>query len=189
MLKLSVTTQDTIEPVPVALARSHVRVDGSDEDLLLAVYITAARERCEVFTGRTITGRTYKLKAARFSDVSQLPGGPVNAISSVTYYNTSDVLQTLGSAVYALDGDAFSLAYGQSWPDTNGNGITINYSAGYTSATCPGGLKAAILLYVGDLFSVRESNIIGTIVAKNDSAEALLWPFVINPLGLVLVTD
>jgi hypothetical protein len=39
------------------------------------------------------------------------------------------------------------------------------------------------------MFSVRESQIVGVSAIKNETAEALLWPFVVNPLGLVLVTE
>ena len=189
MLTLSVTTQGTTEPVAVALAVAHVRADTLDEGPLLQLYIQAARERCEAFTGRTITPRTYQLKAPRFEDVSQLPGGPITAIASVTYYDADDALQTLASTVYQLSGDYFSLAHDQDWPVTNGQEITINYTAGYAAGTCPGGLRAAILLYVGDMFSVRESQIVGVSAQKNETAEALLWPFVANPLGLVLVSE
>lgn len=188
MLTLSTITQGTTEPVSVALACAHVRVDSSDEYPLLSIYITAARERCEAFTGRTIVPRTYRLKAPKFEDVAQLPGGPITAISSITYYNSAGTLTTLANTVYQLDGDYLRLAFDQEWPETNGREITINYTAGYADGTCPGGLRAAILLYVGDLFAVRESEIIGTIVATNKTAEALMWPFVVNPLGLVLVT-
>lgn len=189
MLTLSVTTQGTTEPVSVALAVAHVRSDSADENQLLELYITAARERCEVFTGRTIVPRTYQLKAPRFEDVSQLPGGPITGISSVTYYDADDALQALSSTVYQLSGDYFSLAHDEEWPVTNGNKITINYTAGYAVGTCPGGLRAAILLYVGDMFAVREAQIVGVSAEKNETAEALLWPFVVNPLGLVLVTQ
>jgi uncharacterized phiE125 gp8 family phage protein len=189
MLTISVTTQGTTEPVSVALALAHVRGDSADENQLLELYITAARGRCEVFTGRTIVPRTYRLKAPRFADVSQLPVGPINSISSVTYYDADDTEQTLASTVYQLSGDYFSLAHDQEWPVTNGREITINYTAGYAVGQCPGGLRAAILLYVGDMFSVRESQIVGVSAIKNETAEALLWPFVVNPLGLVLVTE
>jgi len=189
MLTLSVTTQGTTEPVLMALACSHVRVDNADEHAIIALYITAARERCEAFTGRTIVPRTYRLKSPTFANVAQLPGGPVTAITSVTYYDTAGALQNLASTVYKLSGDYFGLEFNQAWPITNGREITINYTAGYAEGTCPGGLRAAILLYVGDMFAVRESQIVGVSAQKNETAEALLWPFVVNPLGLVLVTE
>lgn len=187
MLALSVITQGTVEPVAVALALAHVRCTAADEQQLASIYITAARERCEAFTGRTIVPRTYRLKAPKFESVSQLPGGPVTSISSVTYYDKDGAQQTLSNSVYQLDGDYFGLAFDQEWPETNGREITINYSAGYADGTCPAPLRAAILLYFGDLFSVRESQIVGVSAVKNETAEALLRPFVLNPLGLVLV--
>lgn len=41
----------------------------------------------------------------------------------------------------------------------------------------PASIKAAVLLYVGDLYEHREAQFIGTIQSENPSADALLWPY------------
>jgi hypothetical protein len=61
MLKLS--TAPTTEPVTVAEAKAHLRVDAevAEEDTLIAAYISAAREYCEGFQNRAYVTQTWEL--------------------------------------------------------------------------------------------------------------------------------
>jgi uncharacterized phage protein (predicted DNA packaging) len=37
-------------------------------------------------------------------------------------------------------------------------------------------IKAAVLLYVGDMYENRESQVVGTTIVENPAAISLLWP-------------
>ena len=64
------TVQPTTEPVTLAEAQLHLRLDlfGSPpshpDDTLVETLITAARENAEQYTGVTISQATYQVKSA-----------------------------------------------------------------------------------------------------------------------------
>jgi len=161
------------EPVTLAYAKNHVRVDISDDDTLIGNLITAAREYAEIFCARSIVQHTYRADLANFSDVMELPLGPVQAISSIKYYDTASpsVLQTLSTAVYALHKDCVYRNNGQSWPSV-GTGrpdaVQITYKTGYSDlaspedsvANVPEAINSAILLLLADLYENRESQVL-----------------------------
>ena len=53
MASLFIEKQPTSEPVTLAEAKNFLRVTITDDDLLISSLITAAREACEAFTGRS----------------------------------------------------------------------------------------------------------------------------------------
>ena len=63
---LRVTTPPADEPVSLADARAHLRVDGTDEDALIGGLIVAAREYAEGFTGRRFVTTDMELTLEQF---------------------------------------------------------------------------------------------------------------------------
>ena len=138
-MPLSLTTAPTAEPIDLAEAKLHARVDGSDDDVLVASWITAARLYCETFTRRALVTQTWKLTLDGFASKIVLPHAPLQAVTSITYIDAAGATQTVTSTVYAVDTDAepgiVRLGYGQTWPTTRGfaNDVTVNYVAGYVT--------------------------------------------------------
>ena len=58
---IKVVTPPATEPVTLAEAKLHLRVDGSDEDALITRLISAAREQCEQELGRALADPTVDL--------------------------------------------------------------------------------------------------------------------------------
>ena len=54
----------SIEPVDLAYAKTFLRVDGTDEDALIASLIGMAREQVETMIGRTLIQRSYLYRTA-----------------------------------------------------------------------------------------------------------------------------
>ena len=60
-MPLQLVTPPAEEPVSLAEAKQHLRVDGGDDDLLIGSLITAARQAAETKTGRQLITARWKL--------------------------------------------------------------------------------------------------------------------------------
>ena len=191
MLKLA--TAPASEPITVAEAKSHLRVDISTDDTLIGVYITAARQVVETYTRRQLVEATWDLWLDRFPSGNEfvthggailpdlrgdkcghilLPLPPVSAVSFVKYYDTADTLTTLATTSYqsALQGEPARVlpAYGMNWPTTRdrAEAVNVRFVAGYgAAAAVPESAKQAIKLLVGHFYENRESVNVGNIVS------------------------
>jgi len=186
---LTQTVAPTFEPVTVAVAKNHLRVDISTDDTLIGTLITAAREYVELFTGQSFIQRTYRADLADFADAIRLPRGPVLAITSVKYYDTSspETLQTWGASNYYLHNDIWRRIEGVSLPSvgSRADNVQITYTAGRSPLASPQldatpkAIVQAILLLVGDFYEHRESQVLypGQLL-ENRALQMLLNPYV-----------
>lgn len=140
-MTLQITTQPVSEPVTLAEAKLHLRVETSvtaDDELIKSI-IVAARKWCESYENKAYMLRTYQLKLDEFEDYIEIPNPPLVSVSSITYLDSAGATQTLASTVYDVDTAAepgiVRLAYNQNWPSTYNypNSVTINYVAGYAT--------------------------------------------------------
>jgi uncharacterized phiE125 gp8 family phage protein len=160
-MSLRLITPPTSYPVTLAEAKSQARVDGGDSDNLIETYISAATAHVESVTGRAIMSQTWELVLDDFSDAIMLPKGPVQSITSVTYYDTAEALQTLASDQYTLDNvsDPAWLVRPEdaTYPEVADgvNNVIIRFVAGYS--TVPPELKAAIMLLIAHFYDNRST--------------------------------
>lgn len=168
------------EPITLAEAKLHLRVDDTAEDALITALISAARETCEDRIEGTIPVTGWRLTLDSFPDAIKLPRGPVSSAESVEYIDESGVEQTLSSLDYLVDTASTPgyvvPAYGKAWPETRDqiNAVVVEYTAG--SATTPHALKAWMLLAIGEMFANREASAERPTVAHG-FADRLLDPF------------
>lgn len=160
----TVTVAPASEPVTLAEAKLHCRVDGDDEDVWFNTRIAAVRSYVEKYTGIYVTARTVTVKCDSFTDFANIPVLPLGAVSSVSYVDVAGNTQTLPSSVYEVRSDGLEasvvLKAGQSWPTIQtGSRITLTASAGY--AVVQDDLKTAILFLVADAYRSRENTTIG----------------------------
>ena len=178
----------------LSTAKSHLRVDGSDDDTLITALVASAEQLAEHLTGRTLITRDRTHRVAEFGDRIRLPGAPVASITSVKYLDTAGAEITLSNALYALesgtDWPAVVPAVGATWPAVQpdrADAVRIAYSAGYGAADTdvPIGIQQWLLLCLGTWYNQRESVITGTIVAElpRGSWDALLDPYRVD-MGL-----
>lgn len=160
--RATVVTGPTSEPVTLAQARKQLELSPSDtaHDDQLSLLIQAAREQWEHDTDSALLTQTLSVALPYFAEV-ELPKRPIQSITSVTYYNEADVLQTLSTSIYDLDKPRrlVRLKTLQTWPSvaTRWDAATITYVAGYASvAAVPAIAKQAILLLVGNYFENRD---------------------------------
>ena len=88
-------TDASVQPVTLAEAKLHLRVDVADDDALITALITAARQRAEFITHRTLITTTWELSQDAFGCALRLQYPRVIAVSALTYLDSAGVLQTL----------------------------------------------------------------------------------------------
>ena len=136
-MALRKTSAAVAEPISLAEIKLHLRVDSSDENVLIAELLRAAREYVEVITNRQMMRAIYELTTDSFRDPFVLPRPPLRAVTSITYVDAAGTTQTMDSDDYVVDTrlepGQVRLAYGASWPTTRGftDDIKITYVAGY----------------------------------------------------------
>lgn len=194
MRAVATITAPSVEPVTLALAKEHtVLPAGNADDELLSLYLAAARERAEAYTGRRFITQTIEVRFDAFPAGRwlHLHVGPIQSISSVKYDDTDGAEQTLATSEYSAD----TLSPGgrilavEDWPDTFDDGahpVRVRLVAGYGDAPgdVPASIRHAILRMTAESFENRQETAIGTIVARMpQDAEYLLDPYRINLLA------
>lgn len=167
MYGLTVTIPPATEPISLAEAKTHLRIEHTLEDDLINSLIQAAREWCESYQGKAYINRTLALTLDAFpaGDI-QIPRPPLQTVTTIAYNDVNGTPDTVDAADFVVDGSNYQggrigLAYGCAWPSTYGEAgdVTITYVAGYgaTSAFVPATVKAAMKLLVGHWYEHRES--------------------------------
>jgi len=192
-MRITVLTQPTVEPITLAEARDHLRLDATgspathEDDGYVELLIQAAREYVENITNRPMVQRQYKLTIPYWCNVMELPySTPLVSVDSVKYLDIDGTQQTLASSIYDVVSDMqpsrIVRAYGQVWPSIRNvhNAIEITYTTGYAVGSpadyrenIPQALKGAVKMVVADLYENREQQQ-NVQLYKNRAVEALL---------------
>lgn len=157
------------EPVELAEAKAHLRVTSSDEDDLITELIVAAREICEMTTGRSLITQTWRADFPCFpvsGEALRLPHGPVQSVTSIYYYDDTNADTLLASSVYKADLTEqlakVRLAPDQYWPSVTrqSDAVRVTYEAGYgdDGIDVPRPILQAMLLLIGEWFRNREAS-------------------------------
>lgn len=181
-----VIVQPTVEPVSLAEAKTHLRVDHDDEDTHIDGLLLAARIHCEKVARRAFTTRTLRATVDGWpaDGVIELAYPPLQSISSVEIRRADGTTEVVNPVDYVVDTDSepgrLFPALGASWPSATLRqlaGLAIEYVAGYgTAADVPQTYKMAILLLVGHWFENREAVVAGATAASlEDALNALLF--------------
>lgn len=163
-MALKLITPATALAVTLAEVKLHLRVEVTDDDLLIEALIGTATQMAEQSTGRAIMPQTWQLTLDAFPDALQLTRTPVASVTSITYADTTGTVQTLSNTLYSLDnvddhGSAYVVpAYSAAWPSTRDqvNAVTCTFVAGWpAAANVPDSIKSWIKLMVGAMFENR----------------------------------
>lgn len=166
---LTVKTAAAVEPILLAEAKLHRRIDIDVEDNLITGQLKAVRERVEQLISRRLINQTltWTLDRFPFGRELRIPVAPVSAINSVKYKDEDGTQFTFSTDSYLADTvstpSRVVLKSGSSWPIPNVslkeiNAIEIEFVVGYgtSGASVPQGLIEAILLLTGVLYENRE---------------------------------
>ena len=169
-----------------AEAKTHLRVDSSDEDTYIDTIVATATKFCENYTARQIMRATIIAKFGGFpsssSEAVHLPFGQLVSIGSIAYKDSAGDSQTWTSSkyqanTYAQPGYILPVE-NESYPDTQDrtwDAVTITFDAGWTStALVPADIKHAVKLMVSYYFENR-----GTVHLVGSSAVNLSAPMAV----------
>jgi len=195
-MSIKQTTAPSAEPVTTTQAKTHMRVDTSDDDTYIDTLVSAARSFCENFTGRQFVTATWTWKMDRFPsrlDASHpwrkqemtVPRPPLASVSSITYVDVDGAAQTWSSSLYDVDsnGDPGRIVptYGEDFPGVRvqNDAVTVVYTAGYGGASdVPQEIKQAILLLAAHWYENREASIVGVSASTIPLAvDSILWNY------------
>ena len=181
----SLVTGPSVEPVTVTDLKNQLELDVADttKDTQIELYITAAREMVEQYTGLALITQVWKLtldhwpndrqewwsgtrqgsidelmQSGRASQI-MLPRYPLQSVDTI---NSDDVAVTIAN-VFIVDTQQkpgrLIVKRGATWPVAldNANGIDIQYTAGYgaDSSDVPAAIRLAIIQMASYMFEHR----------------------------------
>ena len=184
-MKLVHVSGPASEPVTLAEAAGHLRVDYSDDDALIHAQVVAAREWAEAFTRRAFGTQTFDLFFDGWPRFPlELPRAPLQSVTGIFYVDDDGVETEWDDDNYLVDTAAepgrVVLKRGAAFPNVilqETNGVRVRFIAGHVET--PEMVKAAMLLLVGDLYENRENTAVATGVAVHRlpfGVRELLWP-------------
>lgn len=168
-------TEPVVEPVSLAEAKSHLRIDPDfdADDLYVMSLVSAARHHVETVSDRTLIRSQWQIKMDAFPSWDiQLPRPPITTGDIVVTYIPSDgVYQPVSFTDFRQDRDATPAVirpqWNRTWPSCRGaeNDVTITYWAGYgdSGRSVPAPARHAMLLLVGGWYANRESIVQGSL--------------------------
>ncbi len=182
------TAAPDVEPISLAEAKAHLRLDADDEDALVTSLIVAAR----TFVERTLSlaliaqGWSLYLDAWPRSGAIALPVSPAQAVTAVRVYAPNDTTSTIDSGSYAVDvlsePARLVLAAGAvaMQPARRLNAVEIAFTAGYgdDADDVPEPIRHALKLLVAHWFEQREPVVLGELPQEVPATVAgLLLPY------------
>ncbi len=186
-MALVLTTAPGAEPISLAEAKAHLRIDANDEDALLTALIAAARMFVERTLGLALITQSWSYFFDFWPSAGciTLPIMPVQAVSAVKVHDGAGGFITLDAASYAVDAlsEPARLVLKGAVPSTPArelNAFEIAFTAGYGDEAddVPGPIRHALKLLVAHWFERREPVALG-LAAQEVSATiaALLLPY------------
>lgn len=164
------TTEPSSEPLTTSEAKAQLRVGYSNEDTLIAAYLTAARKAVESYARISIMPQVYEFGFRDWptqEDALRLLMGPVRSIASVKYRAataTDATLTTLSDTLYSLEDDAADhrvifydcAALPDLWSEWPGARVIVTANTGFAdAASVPEDIKQAIRLTLTNSFVNR----------------------------------
>lgn len=157
MRRPKIITPPAAEPLLLTDVKTRLSISDTLDDTDITSYIQAAREQAESYMQRSIITQTVEIALDRFPVEIELPFGPLQSITSITYLDADQVEQTLDSANYTADDYGMTpwvlLAADTDWPGTYdaANAVTVRYVVGWGAAgtDVPADVTNAMLLAVG----------------------------------------
>ena len=164
-MEYSITNEPIIEPVTVEDVKLFGRIDGDDEDSLIADFIVSARMAAEQYLRRSLITRTIQAKIDYWLENQlDLPMPPLISVSNVatldedgteTEYDSDNyyvITDSVPGKIIIKSGIAKPYNY-----DREKGGILIEYTAGYGTNRddVPTPIRVGIMLWTMNIYENR----------------------------------
>ncbi len=177
-----------VEPITLAEAKAHLRVDIAADDTLIHSLIMASRLHIEAALDLALVTQSWRHRRDAWPKARALilPLHPIQSLTSVRIYARDGSHQTLDNDDFILDGSANPprlVWQGTGTPPTAGrsaNGIEIDFIAGFGDLAndVPQPIRQALLLLVAHWYENREPVEIGATATPIPSTVSdLLLPY------------
>jgi len=184
MVRLYISEQPDSEPMTLAQAKAHLRVDAADDDAYITAMIVAARQWVEQMANlclieQTVVERFDSFPTYGYFDLSK---SPVMAVTSIQYTDSNGDLQTWAAGNYEVDTVTkparVMVKFGISYPTTRLAlaPVTVTYTAGFGDEAddIPIPIIQAMKLFIGELYENRQSLTNEQVGPKRGAMEKLL---------------
>lgn len=168
--RYKVSTAATETAVTLTEVKSHLKITATSEDTYLTNLISVATEMVQNYTGQILINSTIDLHIPYFLNRMDINRVPVNRITHVKYYDSSNSLITITSTDLSysvsvedsLDQSPIPAsiipAKNFTYPDTypRMDAVQIRFDAGYEdNDSVPMAIKQAMFLIIGQLYLNR----------------------------------
>jgi len=179
-----------------ALAKSHLRVDDTDDDTIIDTFVKAATRAAEQYCRRSFLNATWNLwldEGAFDDDSITLSMGKLSSVTSITTYDDAGSGTVFSSSNYYADANSepgrVHLVEGNVWPSDirERASMDIEFVAGWGAAVAnipaeyTEALTRAIMLTVSALYENRGDQIMKT--GLTQASMALLAPYRLLRVG------
>jgi uncharacterized phiE125 gp8 family phage protein len=165
-MALVMTSGPAVEPLSLAEAKAHLRIDSSVEDLLISSLITTSRLHIETALSLALVSQTwsYFIDALPPSATITLPLHPIQSVAAVRAYANDDAATILPLTSFQLDTHSKPtriICRETITPPISlrrANGIEFSIIAGFgpTPNDVPGPIRRALLLLIAHWYENRD---------------------------------
>lgn len=166
-----------VEPVTVAEAKQHMRVELDEEDALIGELISASREHLEttVRPRLAMLRQTWLWVSDRWprSPWIELRPYPLLGVTSISYTDAAGTTTVVDSSLYQVDlySEPGRVFVPGGWPNATLapiNGLRVEFEVGYgsTADQVPRALRQAVLLLTAHWYENREIALVSGAVPK-----------------------
>lgn len=183
-------TPPAAEPISLAELKAHIRIDGDDEDALLASLIGTARDHLERTAGLALISQGWRLYLDDWleSGAIEIARGPVRSIDAVRAFDELGQESAISLAGHVLDGiQRPARLWLRERPAVRQaiNGVEVDFTAGFGEASedVPDMLKRAMLIHAAFMYEFRGAVPVEMQPAgMPDGYDRLIAPFLIRRL-------
>jgi uncharacterized phiE125 gp8 family phage protein len=186
-MPLVMTSPPQAEPVTVADAKAHMRIDGTDEDILIASLLLTSRLHIETALSLALITQSWTLRLDRWPQTRhvELPMTPLQSVDAVRVKDAIGGFHLIAPAGYLVDiaSRPARLIWNGIVPPEPGiaaDGIEIDVTAGFgpDALSVPAPLKHAILMLTAHWYEHRNPGEIGANGARvPEAVSSLINPF------------